>query len=44
MAERGYRVRRTGLAPFRLSGGSAWCLTLRLDLQSRDENATRRAA
>ncbi len=30
----GYRVRRTGLAPFRLSGGSAWCLTLRLDLQS----------
>ncbi|MDB5364925.1 MAG: ornithine--oxo-acid transaminase [Rhodospirillales bacterium] len=44
LATRGYRVRRTGLAPFRLSGGSAWCLTLRLDLTSADRASARRAA
>jgi ornithine aminotransferase len=44
LAARGYGIRRTGLAPFRLSGGSAWCLTLRLDLQSKQQGATRQAA
>jgi N-dimethylarginine dimethylaminohydrolase len=44
LASRGYRVRRTGLAPFRLSGGSAWCLTLRLDLQSKATGRARQAA
>jgi ornithine aminotransferase len=44
LASRFYRVHRTGLAPFRLSGGSAWCLTLRLDLRSDARRAARRAA
>jgi ornithine aminotransferase len=44
LAARGYHVRRTGLAPFRLSGGSAWCLTLRLDLTSADRAVARHAA
>jgi N-dimethylarginine dimethylaminohydrolase len=35
LAERGYRVERTPLASFARSGGSAFCLTLRLDLATR---------
>ena len=35
LEERGYRVHRTSLASFARSGGSAFCLTLRLDLRSR---------
>ncbi len=31
-AERGYLVKEVGLAPFILSGGGAYCMTLRLDL------------
>ena len=31
LAERGYRVIEVGLAPFILSGGGAYCMTLRLD-------------
>ena len=31
-AERGYWVKEVGLAPFILSGGGAYCMTLRLDL------------
>ena len=44
LAERGYRVRPTSLAAFHRSGGSAFCLTLRLDHRSeRDAKALRRA-
>ncbi|MGA0603603.1 dimethylarginine dimethylaminohydrolase family protein [Caulobacter sp. KR2-114] len=35
LAERGYRVREVDLAPFILSGGAAFCMTLRLDLKSQ---------
>ena len=35
LAERGYGVVVTPLPSFRRSGGSAFCLTLRLDRQSR---------
>ena len=34
LMERGYRVSEVDLAPFILSGGAAFCMTLRLDLQS----------
>ena len=34
LAERGYRVAEVDLAPFILSGGGAYCMTLRLDRQS----------
>jgi N-dimethylarginine dimethylaminohydrolase len=34
IAERGYRVVQLELAPFLLSGGAAFCMTLRLDLES----------
>jgi N-dimethylarginine dimethylaminohydrolase len=34
LAERGYRVREIDLSPFILSGGAAFCMTLRLDLTS----------
>ena len=34
LAERGYRVVEVDLAPFLLSGGAAFCMTLRLDLNS----------
>lgn len=34
LSERGYRVVGLDLAPFLLSGGGAFCMTLRLDLQS----------
>lgn len=35
LAERGYRVVEIDLAPFILSGGAAYCMTLRLDRASR---------
>ena len=35
LAERGYRVREVDLSPFILSGGAAFCMTLRLDLKSQ---------
>lgn len=34
-AERGYMVKEVGLAPFILSGGGAYCMTLRMDLVTR---------
>ena len=37
-AERGYHVKEVGLAPFILSGGGAYCMTLRLDLSTRGED------
>lgn len=45
LAERGYQVRTTGLGSFLRSGGSAFCLTLRLDRRSvAASDAQRRAA
>ena len=45
LRERGYRVRTTGLGSFLRSGGSAFCLTLRLDRRSATaSNAERRTA
>ncbi|WP_419729555.1 dimethylarginine dimethylaminohydrolase family protein [Lichenicola sp.] len=38
-AERGYMVKEVGLAPFILSGGGAYCMTLRLDLATRGHSA-----
>ena len=35
LTERGYRVTEIDLAPFILSGGGAYCMTLRLDRSSR---------
>jgi N-dimethylarginine dimethylaminohydrolase len=35
LAERGYRLREVDLAPFILSGGGAFCMTLRLDLETQ---------
>lgn len=45
LEERGYRVLAVDLAPFMLSGGGAFCMTLRLDLQSPTgrRDAVRRA-
>ncbi len=41
----GYRIRRVDLEPFIRSGGAAYCLTLRLDNHScQDEAASRRLA
>jgi hypothetical protein len=37
LQERGYRVRDLDLSPFILSGGAAYCMTLRLDLKSSPE-------
>ena len=34
LAERGYRLSEVDLAPFILSGGGAFCMTLRLDLET----------
>ncbi|MGH6957030.1 MAG: dimethylarginine dimethylaminohydrolase family protein [Caulobacteraceae bacterium] len=34
LAERGYHIEAVDLAPFILSGGAAFCMTLRLDLES----------
>lgn len=36
---RGYRVHTVDLAPFMLSGGGAFCMTLRLDRHSRAESS-----
>lgn len=44
LAERGYRVVEVELAPFLLSGGAAFCMTLRLDLRSRQALAARPTA
>jgi N-dimethylarginine dimethylaminohydrolase len=40
--ERGYRLREVDLSPFILSGGAAFCMTLRLDHQSAPARAERR--
>lgn len=42
LAERGYRVVRLPITPFTLSGGSAFCLTLRLDRTSRPDSGAAR--
>jgi N-dimethylarginine dimethylaminohydrolase len=44
LGERGYRVVEVDLAPFLLSGGAAFCMTLRLDQNSRDALAARPTA
>ncbi|HUC66357.1 MAG TPA: arginine deiminase-related protein [Stellaceae bacterium] len=44
LAERGYRVDEVDLRPFILSGGGAYCMTLRLDRRSSAAGALRRAA
>jgi hypothetical protein len=44
LAERGYRVVMTPLPSFLRSGGSAFCLTLRLDRESSAGIVDRRAA
>ncbi|MFZ2737212.1 MAG: ornithine--oxo-acid transaminase [Burkholderiaceae bacterium] len=36
LLERGYRIHQVNLASFNLSGGGAYCLTLRLDQRSQD--------
>jgi N-dimethylarginine dimethylaminohydrolase len=41
LEERGYRVRGVDLSSFVLSGGAAYCMTLRLDRTSRAPNATK---
>src|SRR5262249_57975177 len=43
LRERGYRVAATSLASFQRSGGSAFCLTLRLD-RPPEQGEVRRAA
>jgi N-dimethylarginine dimethylaminohydrolase len=43
LSERGYRVVKTPLASFLRSGGSAFCLTLRLDRQSTVPSQSERA-
>lgn len=40
---RGYRVSEVDLAPFMLSGGGAYCMTLRLDRSSASQDIARRA-
>ena len=44
LAERGYRVSEVDLLPFIMSGGGAFCMTLRLDNRSADAVAFRGAA
>jgi N-dimethylarginine dimethylaminohydrolase len=44
LSERGYRVSEVDLLPFIMSGGGAYCMTLRLDNQSAEASAVRRAA
>jgi N-dimethylarginine dimethylaminohydrolase len=44
LAERGYRVSEVDLLPFIMSGGGAYCMTLRLDNYSAEASALRRAA
>lgn len=43
LAERGYRVSEVDLLPFIMSGGGAYCMTLRLDRLSGAAGALRRA-
>jgi N-dimethylarginine dimethylaminohydrolase len=42
LTERGYRVSEVDLSPFILSGGGAFCMTLRLDLRANEDAATTR--
>jgi N-dimethylarginine dimethylaminohydrolase len=42
LTERGYQVSEVDLSPFILSGGGAFCMTLRLDLKANDDAATTR--
>lgn len=44
LAERGYRVTEVDLLPFIMSGGGAYCMTLRLDHQSVEASAVLCAA
>jgi len=44
LAERGYRVSEVDLLPFIMSGGGAYCMTLRLDRRSVEADALRLAA
>ena len=44
LAERGYRVSEVDLLPFIMSGGGAYCMTLRLDRRSIEADALRLAA
>jgi N-dimethylarginine dimethylaminohydrolase len=44
LAERGYRVIEVDLLPFMMSGGGAYCMTLRLDNRSAEAGAVLRAA
>jgi N-dimethylarginine dimethylaminohydrolase len=44
LAERGYRVAEVDLMPFLMSGGGAYCMTLRLDRRSAAAGTLRRAA
>lgn len=44
LAERGYRVREVDLSPFMMSGGGAFCMTLRLDRRSTAPHAETVAA
>jgi arginine dihydrolase len=44
LAERGYRVREIDLAPFILSGGGAFCMTLRLDWCTISASAAKSAS
>ena len=43
LTARGYRVVEIPLPSFLRSGGSAFCLTLRLDRQSHEASASERA-
>jgi len=44
LTERGYRVSQVDLLPFIMSGGGAYCMTLRLDNRSAEASALLRAA
>jgi N-dimethylarginine dimethylaminohydrolase len=44
LGERGYRVSEVDLLPFIMSGGGAYCMTLRLDRRSIEADALRLAA
>ena len=44
LRERGYRVSEVDLLPFIMSGGGAYCMTLRLDRRSIEADALRLAA
>lgn len=44
LAERGYRLHEVDLAPFILSGGGAYCMTLRLDRSSATDMTRAEAA